>query len=114
MGRDFLKAVCICLLSPRAIVDQELERPDVAPLSKTPKPRMPLRRLENSAERASRSTRDKSSRTKAGKPTAPKFVSGYCDGRPVYTEIRVASDEAADGIWRQRAEATAAAGSLGL
>ena len=113
MGTDFLKAICICLLSPRTMCAQEPELSEVAALSKTPTPRRPLSRLENSADRSLRSTQDKkSSQTKANpaaKPIIPKFVSGHCDGRPVYTEIRVASDEAADGIWQRIKDAAAAA-----
>ena len=55
---------------------------------------------------------DQQEASAAGKAT-PKFLSGYHDGQPVYTKIRVASDEAALAIWqlkRQHDAATARAG----
>lgn len=120
MGSDFVKAICICLLSPRARCDQEPKLSDAAAqyTTRTPKnTKKALRSLENSAERPLRSSGDKKSdqqkASAAGKAT-PKFISGYHDGLPVYTKIRVGSDEAAHAIWqlkRQRDAATAGSGA---
>ena len=104
MGRDFLKAICICLLSPRFLCAQQPQLSDVAARAtlKTPEPRRPLSRLANSAKRAC--TQDKSSEQGANpslKTVTPKFVSGQCDGRNVYREIRVTSDEEAARIYRR-------------
>ena len=53
LGRDFLKVILICLLSPCSICAQEPGLADVAVQSplKTPEVRKPLGRLENSAKR---------------------------------------------------------------
>jgi hypothetical protein len=121
MGSDFVKAICICLLSPRARCDHEPNLSDVAAqyTTKTPKIiKKALKSLENSAERPLRNSGDKkkSDQQKASaadKAGAPKFLSGYHDGLPVYTKIRVASDEAAHAIWqlkRQQDAATARSG----
>jgi hypothetical protein len=97
MGRDFLKAITITLLSSRALCADEHVKPDVEASSsvKTPNSRKPLRTPENSAEKASTSTgAQRVSQTRAhpsAKARAPKFVSGYHEGKPVYTEIRVAA-----------------------
>ena len=111
MGRDFLKVILICLLSPRSICAQEPGLADVAVRSplKTPKVRKPLSRLKNSAKRPriqhkKTSECEGASEQKANPPlkaVTPKFISGLRDGQPVYTEIRVASDEDADRTWRR-------------
>ena len=81
-GRYFLKAICICLLSPRAKSAQEPEKSDVAALSiaKNPDSRNPLCRLENSskkAKKASKNILDKTSNQQkanpAAEPVIPKF-----------------------------------------
>ena len=118
MGRDFLKAICICLLSRRAMCAQEPEKSDVAVLStsKTSVSRVALSRLENSADRGSKRTGAKKKSQHKAKPAAnltPKFVSGYCEGQPVYTDIRVASDGAANMIWQRIRAAGAAAAETG-
>jgi hypothetical protein len=120
MGSDFVKAICICLLSPRARCDQEPKLSDVAAQCATKTPKIiekALKSPENSAERPLRNSGDKKSdqqkASAAGKARFPKFLSGYHDGRPVYTKIRVASDEAAHAIWqlkRQQDAATARSG----
>ena len=119
MGRDFIKGICICLLSSRAACAQD-DATDVGAqwTMKTPKIRKPLGRLENSAEKASKNRDDKKSGPQKAIPAAqvraPTFLSGYHDGRPVYTKIRVASDEAAHAIWqlkRQQDAATAKSGA---
>jgi hypothetical protein len=84
---------------------------------KTPKIRRPLKRLENSAEKASKKCDDKQSSQQKANPAAkvraPTFLSGYHDGRPVYTKIRVASDEAAHAIWELKRQQDAAAAMSG-
>lgn len=122
MGIDFVKAICICLLSPRARCEQEPKLSDVAAqyTTRTPKnTKNVLQSLENSAERPLRNGGDKKSdqqkASAAGNPV-PKFLSGHHDGRPVYTKIRVASDEAAHAIWqlkRQQDVVTARSGVAG-
>ena len=89
MGRDFLKAICICLLSPRARCAQE-DKSDGGKKS------------------------DQQKANPAAKVRAPTFLSGYQDGRPVYTTVRVASEEAAHAILqlkRQQDAATARSGA---
>ena len=118
MGRDFLRAICICLLSPRASCAQE-DASDVGAqwTIKTPKIRRPLKRLENSAEKASKKCDDKQSSQQKANPAAkvraPTFLSGYHDGRPVNAKIRVASDEAAHAIWELKRQQDAAAAMSG-
>jgi hypothetical protein len=96
MGSDFVKAICICLLSPRTRCDQEPKLSDVA-LQYTTK--TPLS--------------DQQKASAADKAGAPKFLSGYHHGLPVSTKIRVASDEVAHAIWqlkRQQDASTARSG----
>ena len=37
----------------------------------------------------------------ATKPVNANFISSYCNGEPVFTEVRVASDEEAVKIWQR-------------
>ena len=113
LGRDFLKVILICLLSPCSICAQEPGLADVAVQSplKTPEVRKPLGRLENSAKRpriqhkkSSEHEGQGTSEQKANPPlkaVTPKFISGLRDGQPVYTEIRVTSDKDANRTWRR-------------
>ena len=118
MGSDFLKAICVCILSPRAGCDERRKPSDITAQSLTKSPqiaRKALKELENSAEIPSKTSSDKKSclqnANAASKARAPKFLSGYHDGRPVYTTIRVASDEAAHAIWKLKRQQDAASAS---
>ena len=81
MGSDFLKAICVCLLSPRAGCDEERKPSDITAQSLTKSPqiaRKALKELENSAEIPSKTSSDKKSclqnANAASKARAPKFL----------------------------------------
>ncbi len=76
MGSEFIKAIVICLLSKRfgvEVVDSDSENRAAQSSTDTVKPQNSKSR-ENSEKRV------------------PCFISGYSDGRPIYSTVRVVPD----------------------
>jgi len=104
VGTTLLKAICICLLSAKSTPAIEssptkmFTTPDAKPIHK---------RLEDSGERLPKKPKlgensnsgPSSSLEGVGcEKRCPTFVSGYCNGVPVRTQVRVLSDEAVRAI----------------
>ena len=90
MGKTFLKAIVICLLSKRISIKKSLSVSAIAESSTVPTPqkiKITKRKYKESPEKSKR----KSSRIanqKHGKKV-PTFISGYQDGVPIYSVVRV-------------------------
>ena len=96
MGTTFLKAIVICLLSKRGYVesDEGISTKDSVPLMQTPEHQIIKQNLFETPQKPARlSDRlQKSYGSSHGRKT-PKFISGYVDGKPVYSVVRVLSPE---------------------
>jgi hypothetical protein len=98
MGSEFIKAIVICLLSKRLSIAAEDSKnkaaqsstTTVTPQKKIIKPKFfdsPNNKPQPKRSRASNSK----SKENSGKK-APCFISGYSDGQPIYSIVRVVPD----------------------
>jgi hypothetical protein len=96
MGTTFLKAIVICLLSKRDALTDSIHENSVKESSQiieTPKKTIIKQKYFDTPEKPSRqSVRVLPELNNAKKH--PSFVSGYIDGQPFYTTVRVLSQEA--------------------
>ena len=97
MGTTFLKAIVICLLSKRGSLVASRKGVSVQESSKvneTPQKTATKRKYFDSAEKPKpKSARlQKSHNPNSGKKQ-PSLVSGYIDGQPVYTAVRILPQE---------------------
>jgi hypothetical protein len=109
MGPDFLKAIVICLLSKRHTATESIEQPPSsgtsnADLDKVPAETPFKHMLKDSPAKKGTKLDSQQGGTSSSKRLAPKepsFISGYADGEPIYSVIRVLSDEAVSRIEEQ-------------
>jgi hypothetical protein len=102
MGTTFLKAIVICLLSKRT---SEKEHPMTTPGTETahaletPQKNKTKRRHFGSSKKQQRLKSRKRARSDFPESEAvPRFISGYADGEPVYSTVRVYSEKAVSEI----------------
>ncbi|KAH9269693.1 hypothetical protein BASA83_008165 [Batrachochytrium salamandrivorans] len=94
MGTTFLKAITICLLSRRFSLEESMKTvtldESASQINETPeKTVIKPKDFDTPEEPTIQSTRlQTSSRLESGKKT-PSFVSGYANGQPIYTTVRV-------------------------
>jgi hypothetical protein len=113
MDLDFLKAIVICLLSKRHTATESIEQPPssgilYADLDKLPAEAPFKHVLKDSPAKKKIKLDSQKGGTSSSKRLAPKepsFISGYADGEPIYSIIRVRSDEAVSRIEEQIAMA---------
>jgi hypothetical protein len=94
MGTTFLKAIVICLLSQK---DSLVGSLDVSPsevlsqsMEETPKKTRNKRKYFDTPEKQPRrSARLQKSSSPKNEKKQPSFVSGYVDGQPIYSVVRV-------------------------
>ena len=98
IGSDFLKAIVICLLTERTGYDEPIPDDEPIQINTTPEKRNPSLKKQysttpagNLSEKEKDSTNLNISSLKTMK--TPSFVSGYIDGNPVYSTVRVMSRE---------------------
>ena len=97
MGTTFLKAIVVCLLSKRHFFVETRKEESIgesSQVTETPQKVITKRKFFDSDEKPSRQSAkfQKSSGSVSGKKQ-PSFVSGYIDGRPVYSVVRVLPQE---------------------
>ncbi|KAH6596261.1 hypothetical protein BASA50_005305 [Batrachochytrium salamandrivorans] len=103
MGTTFLKAIVICLLSRRFSLEESMKAitlEESAPqINETPQKTVVKPKYFDTPERPTRQSArlQTSSRLEFGKKT-PSFVSGYANGQPVYTTVRVVPQDIVAGI----------------
>ena len=97
MGTTFLKAIVICLLSKRTLERKHpMATPGTEPAHalETPQKNKTKRRHFGSSEKQQR--RKSRKRARSGFPESeavPRFISGYADGEPIYSTVRVYSEK---------------------
>jgi hypothetical protein len=102
MGKTFLRAIIICLLSKRDSLVESMKAVSIegsSQIMETPKRVIVKPKLFETAEKAQRRSErlQKSFGSNYGKKQ-PSFVSGYIDGQPVYTIVRVLPQEVVSRI----------------
>ncbi|KAH9256477.1 hypothetical protein BASA81_005391 [Batrachochytrium salamandrivorans] len=103
MGTTFLKAITICLLSRRFSLEESMKTATLdesAPqINETPQKTVVKPKYFNTPERPTRQSArlQTSSGPESGKKT-PSFVSGYANGQPIYTTVRVVPQDIVTGI----------------
>ncbi len=103
MGTTFLKAIVICLLSNRGsrmfrMNDASIE--ESSRVSETPQKTTIKRKYfdtEEKPRRHSERKRGRSEHSESGKKV-PSFKSGYVDGKPIYSSVRVVPEEIVKSI----------------
>ena len=102
MGTTFLKAIVICLLSQRVCLEESVIAVTLAESSQakeTPEKTTIKPKYFESPEKPTRhSAREKKETYFECGKKIPSFVSGYVEGRPIYTTIRVIPQEIVTGI----------------
>jgi hypothetical protein len=103
MGTTFLKAIVICLLSNResqmfgikAALIEEYSR-----VSETPEKTTIKRKYFNTEEKPQRQSERKKGRSEGldSAKKAPSFISGYVDGKPIYSSVRVVEEDIVTSI----------------
>ena len=102
MGKTFLKAIVVCLLSKRDSLVESMKAVSIEESSqvmKTPKKNIIKPKYYHTSEKPQRQSAQlqKSSGSNYGKKQ-PSFVSGYIDGQPLYTTVRVLPQEVVSRI----------------
>ncbi|KAH6566039.1 hypothetical protein BASA50_005239 [Batrachochytrium salamandrivorans] len=103
MGTTFLKAIVICLLSRRFSLEESMKAvtlDESAPqINETPQKTVVKPKYFNTPERPTRqSARLQTSSRLGSEKKTPSFVSGYANGQPVYTTVRVVPQDIVAGI----------------
>ena len=102
MGTTFLKAIVICLLSERVCMEESVKAVTLAESSQakdTPEKTTIKPTYFESPEKPTRhSAREKKETYLESGKKIPSFVSGYVEGRLIYTTIRVIPQEIVTGI----------------
>ena len=102
MGTTFLKAIVICLLSKRGSLVESMKAVPIEESSQvmeTPKKAILKPKYFDTSEKPQRHSArlQKSSGSNYGKKQ-PSFVSGYIDGQPLYSTVRVLPQEVVSRI----------------
>jgi hypothetical protein len=103
MGTTFLKAIVICLLSRRVSLEESMKAAvtleESTQVKETPRKTIIKPKYFDTPDKPKRqSTRlQKASNLEFGKKI-PSFVSGYVEGQPIYTIVRVVPQEIVAGI----------------
>lgn len=102
MGTTFLKAIVVCLLSKRDSLVESMKAVSIEESSQvieTPKKTIIKPKYFDTSEKSQRQSArlQKSSGSNYGKKQ-PSFVSGYIDGQPLYTTVRVLPQEVVSRI----------------
>ena len=97
MGTTFLKAIVICLLSRRVSLEGSMKAvtlEESSQVKETPKKTIIKPKYFDTPDKPKRQSArlQKGSRLESGKKI-PSFVSGYAEGQPIYTMIRVVPQE---------------------
>jgi hypothetical protein len=101
MGTTFLKAIVVCLLSKRDSLVESMKAVSIEESSQvmeTPKKTIIKPKYFDTSEKQRQSARlQKSSVSNYGKKQ-PSFISGYIDGQPLYSTVRVLPQEVVSRI----------------
>jgi hypothetical protein len=102
MGSTFLKAIVVCLLSKRSSLvetNNAISIQESSQLMETPKKTIIKPKLFDSLEKPKRrSARLQNASGATYRKKQPSFVSGYIDGQPLYTLVRVLTKEVVSRI----------------
>ena len=96
MGTTFLKAIVICLLSQRVPLVQSKESSQIAETPKNEEVKSEY--LRSSKKRQKLAAPLKKTPGPYNVKKEPSFVSGYIDGQPIYSEVRILTQEAVSRI----------------
>ena len=102
MGTTFLKAIVICLLSRRFSVEGSMKSDtfeESSQVKETPRKIRIKRTHFNTPDKPKRRSArlQKTTQIESGKKI-PSFISGYVDGKPIYTLVRVIPQDVVAGI----------------
>jgi hypothetical protein len=101
MGTTFLKAIVICLLSRRVPLGsmKAVTLEDSSQVKETPKKTIIKPKYFDTPDKPKRQSArlQKGTKLESGKKI-PSFVSGYVQGQPIYTNVRVVPQELVAGI----------------
>jgi hypothetical protein len=98
MGTTFLKAIAICLLSRRVSLEESMKAvtlEESTQVKETPSKTIVKSKFFDTPDKES--ARQNASNLEHGK-RIPSFVSGYVEGKPIYTIVRVVPQEIVAGI----------------
>jgi hypothetical protein len=98
MGTTFLKAIVICLLSRRVSLEESMKAvtlEESTQVKETPRKTIVKSKYFDTPDKES--ARQNASNLEHGK-RIPSFVSGYVEGKPIYTIVRVVPQEIVAGI----------------
>ena len=102
MGTTFLKAIVICLLSRRVSLEESMKAvtlEESTQVKETPRKSIIKPKYFDTSDKPKRQSArlQKASNLEFGKKI-PSFVSGYVEGQPIYTIVRVVPEEIVEGI----------------
>lgn len=102
MGTTFLKAIVICLLSRRVSLEGSMKAVTIqesSQVKETPKKTIIKPKYFDTPDKPKRQSArlQKGTKLESGKKI-PSFISGYADGQPIYTTIRVVPQDIVAGI----------------
>ena len=97
MGTTFLKAIVICLLSRRVSLEGSMKSvtlEESSQVKETPKKTIIKPKYFDTPDKPKRQSArlQKGTKLQSGKKI-PSFVSGYAEGQPIYTMVRVVPQE---------------------
>ena len=102
MGTTFLKAIVICLLSQRVCMEESVKAVTLAESSQVKetleKTSIKQKYFDSPDQPEGQSAREQEDTSLESGKKIPSFVSGYVEGRPIYTMIRVIPKEIVTGI----------------
>jgi hypothetical protein len=100
MGTTFLKAIVICLLSRRVSLEESMKAvtlEESTQVKETPRKTIIKPKYFDTPDKPKRARLQKASNLEFGKKI-PSFVSGYVEGQPIYSLVRVVPQEIVAGI----------------
>ena len=102
MGTTFLKAIVICLLSRRVTLEESMKAfnlKEASQVKETPRKTIIKPKYFDTPDNPKRQSArlQKGTKLELGRKI-PSFVSGYAEGQPIYTMIRVVPQELVAGI----------------
>jgi hypothetical protein len=92
MGTTFLKAIVICLLSRRAHLDEiqkEVTHESIAAIETPEKQIISSKLFDTITKPRRKSARLQEAEKKKSASVAPTFISGYDNGQPIYSPVRI-------------------------